>query len=39
MFQLGNRWTGFDKTWHELYAVEGYPIAALFNFMQSVIPM
>jgi hypothetical protein len=38
-FQLGNCWTDFDKTWYELYAVGGYPIAALLNFMQLVTPL
>jgi hypothetical protein len=37
LVQLGNRWTDFYKTWYEICAVEGSPIAAIFNLMQLVI--
>jgi hypothetical protein len=36
MFQIDNRWTDFDETWYERYAIGGHPNLVLFNFLQSV---
>jgi hypothetical protein len=38
MIQLKNCWMDLDEIWYGCYAIEGYPIVVVFNFLQSIIP-